>query len=688
MKHPLSRIRLIPLLMTVILLVLGTTTTALAENKFYFNKNYSTVFEGETLDLVLIREGDCAEEGTLTFKSSNQRVATVDEDGMIYGVNKGTATITATLKGRNRTWTAQLTVTVARRVTEIRVTGSNLQTYRADDPAIADALDPNSEYWDLPVLVLRVGKAQTITATCMPTDATNRKWQLVSYDSNIVKASGTTFTGKAAGECLVSVRSVQNPEVCQQYRALVVQPVTGVKVTGSQKSMYVGDSIMLDATVTPASATIKGVVWSSDRPDNASVDEYGVVTGVSKGSAVITAKAADGSGRYATFTVTVKQQPQEITLSKTDFTLKVGNYQTLKATVKPDTTNDKTVVWSTSDASVAKVSTSGRVTAVSPGTAIITCESTTHPEVYAQAVVSVYQPVTKITFTDNNAYVGVGEEIHLGWEVTPYTATDTSVTLSTNKPSIVRVEQDGTITGLKRGECYVYATANDGSGKKGTIKVTVTQPVEGVTIASEHITVGVGEKTTNTAVFMPEDASITEMAWSVEDATIASVSGTGRKVTVTGRNWGETTVIGVSEDGSYVTTFTVEVGDINKPLNIVKLYVEDGDTIRIQVYNESNMTITRFYYVVETYDAWGYPVVCNDNGRSNSFEGSYNYTLQPGDATKHGRFSFGSEWNRPERIDMIVLRITGYETADGASHYITRANQEKATWQVRIIGED
>ena len=679
--------RLLPLLLTAILLVCGMTGTALAENKFYFDKTYDTVFEGEELQLVLIREGDCADDGELSFTSSNKRAATVTQDGVIYGVGKGSATITATLKGAKRTWTAKLTVTVARRVESIEVTGSDLKTYEPWDPLVADVLDPNSEYSDLPVLLLRVGKSQTVSAVCKPSDATNRKWKMTTSDDSVVRVSGTSLTGRSAGECLITVQSEQNPEVYQSFRALVVQPVNKIKVSSDVKSFYVGESIQLDVEVGPANATIKGVTWSSDRPDNASVDEYGVVTGVSKGNAVITAKAADGSGYYGTFTVTVKQQPEELRLNKTDVDLKTGNYVTLTATILPDTTNDKTVVWSSSDSSVAKVSTSGRVTAVSPGVAIITCESKTHPEIYAQAVVRVYQPVTKVAFTDKAPYVGVGETIYLNWTVTPDYATDTSVTFSTNKESIVHVGQDGSVTGLKRGEAYVYATANDGSGKKATIKVTVTQAVEGVDIKYEERTVGVGEKVSNTAIFYPSDASITSMNWYSEDATVATVSGSGKTATVTGRSWGETTIIGVTEDGSYVTTFTVTVGDENKPLNIANLYVENGNTIRIQVYNESSLTITRFYYIIETYDAWGNPVVCNDDGRSNDFEGYYGYTLEPASATRHGRFTFGGEWNRPDSIGMVTMRITAYRTAEGDTVYIPRSEQEKVTWKVKVLGE-
>ncbi len=688
MKRLKCGFRLIPLLLTVMVLLGCMSPAALAENKFHFVKTVNTVFENETLQLELVREGDCAEEGTLTFKSSSKKIAAVDEFGVVTGLSKGQATISATLKGAKRSWTASITVTVARRVESIEVTGTKLNVYEAWDPIVADALDPTFPYPEYPVLLMRVGVQQNITATCSPSTATNRRWQLSSSNQNIVRSSGTYFTPKAPGECIVTVQSVQNPEVQMNYHALVVQPVTKVKITSDVKTIYVGESLVLNAETTPANATIKGVKWSSDRPDNASVDEYGIVTGNSKGSAVITAKAADGSGRYATFTVTVRQQPESISLNKTDITLKTGNYVTITPNVLPSTVNDKTVTWSTSDASVAKVSTSGRVTAVSPGTAIITCESKTHPEIYAQAVVSVYQPVTKVAFTDKNPYVAVGETIYLNWTVTPDTATDTSVTFSTNKTNVVSVGQDGSVTGLKRGECYVYATANDGSGKKATIKVEVVQPVEGVSIKNEEVSVGVDEKVTNTAVFYPEDASIKNMKWTVEDATIASVSGTGSKVTVTGRNWGETNVIGVTEDGSYVTTFKVSVGDEYKPLNIVKLHVEDGDTIRIQVYNESNLTITRFYYVIETYDAWGNPIVCNTDRRSNDFEGSYNYTLEPGTATKHGRFSFGDEFTRPGDIAMVVMRITAYRTDTGETVYIPRSNQVKQEWKVTVLDVD
>ncbi len=677
--------RILPLLLTLLLVLTASTPALAAENKFYFDKAYNRVFEDDQMQLQLIREGDCAEEGVMTFSSSNKKVLTVDENGVVTGLNKGTATVTAKLQGEKRSWSARLEVRVARAVTEIAVKEDGMPVYDAWDAAVADVLDPASEHADLPVLLLRAGKTQRINATLKPSDATDRTWEMTTSDEDVVRISGTSLVAKGAGECLITVQSRQNPEVSRTYRALVVTPVTRVRLESDIKTLYVGEQLMIDAVVTPSDATIRTLTWSSDNDSNAAVDEYGVVTGVSKGNAKITAKAADGSGQYATFTVTVRQQAESIELTDADLTLKVGNYQTLRPTVLPNTTNDKSVIWETSDDSIAKVNSSGRVTAVAPGTAVITCRSKTHPGIFAEAMVSVYQPVKKIAFSKSSAYVAVGESISLDWTVSPDTATDPSVTFSTNKESILSVDPNGRVTGLRRGEAYVYATANDGSKTQGRIKVTVTQPVLGVDMKYDEISVGVGEKVTNTANLQPEDATITAMTWHVEDASIATVSGSRNKVTVQGRSWGSTTVIGVTEDGSYVTTFTVHVGDEDKALRIANLYVEDSDTIRIAVYNESNLTISRFYYEIELYDAWGNELDCNDRDHSNKFEGSYKYTLEPGASTRHGRFSFGSEFSRPWGIGKAVMRITGYELEDGSNHFIRTRDQVEKVWEATVL---
>ena len=499
----------------------------------------------------------------------------------------------------------------------------------------------------------------------------------------MVRVSGSTLTARGAGECIVTVASESNPEVSVDYRAIVITPVTGVTVTADTKTLFIGTTAQLTATVKPADASITGVKWESTNEKVAVVDEYGVVTGVGRGQATIRATAADGSGQRASVNVTVKQQPESITLSGLSGNIRVGGGVTLKATVLPNTTSDKAVVWSTSDASVATVSANGYVKGVRAGSCTITCQSKTFPEVYAQIDVTVYAPVTSITFNEKKPSVAVGRSIALSWTVKPQDATDSSVSFSTNKPDVVSVSDDGIVTGLKRGECYVYATANDGSGKKATIRVTVTQPVTGVTMKYTSQNVGLNKYTTNTAILQPANADNKKMQWTSQDERIATVAGNGLNPKVTGRAWGTTTIIGTTDDGSYVVTYTINVGSRKDALRITNLWAENN-AAKIVVYNASNLTITKFYYTIYLYNAFGEPLVCNTDGRSFSFKGTYNFTLAPGEATRHGQFSFGREYIKPYGVGQVVMRINGYDI-EGGEHYDIPANdQPEFTWKATI----
>ena len=107
-------------MLTVLCVSLLCGVTAMAEaDRFQFEKTNLTVFEGNTLELSLIRQGNCAADGELTFVSGRENIATVDENGVVTGLTKGQTTITATLKTEKRTWKASVTVTVARAVTPV-----------------------------------------------------------------------------------------------------------------------------------------------------------------------------------------------------------------------------------------------------------------------------------------------------------------------------------------------------------------------------------------------------------------------------------------------------------------------------------------------------------------------------------------------------------------------------------------
>ena len=129
------------------------------------------------------------------------------------------------------------------------------------------------------------------------------------------------------------------------------------------------------------------MIWSTSDASIATV-ESGVVTAVKVGTATITAVSG---GKSATCEVTVEPTPvTSVTLDKASVSLKAGQAVTLTATVQPDDATDKTVIWSTSDASIATVE-SGVVTAVKAGTVTITATS---GDISANCEVTVEPPIS------------------------------------------------------------------------------------------------------------------------------------------------------------------------------------------------------------------------------------------------------------------------------------------------------
>lgn len=151
---------------------------------------------------------------------------------------------------------------------------------------------------------------------------------------------------------------------------LIAMPVqvSAAKLNKKTASVYTGKTVQLK--VTGAGNSV--VTWKSSKPSVAKVGAKGKVTGVKKGTAVISAKV---NGKTYKCKVTVKQKKvkaQSVALNKTSYFMMPGKTWTPKVTVKPSNTTDKRVTWKSSNPSVAKVSSKGVVTAVANGNAVIT----------------------------------------------------------------------------------------------------------------------------------------------------------------------------------------------------------------------------------------------------------------------------------------------------------------------------
>lgn len=150
--------------------------------------------------------------------------------------------------------------------------------------------------------------------------------------------------------------------------------VDSVCLNYSYLSLEKGDRRDLSATVCPANATNKSISWSSSNPAVATVSG-GTVRAVGVGGATITARAQDGSGKYAECRVTVNRPiaVTDIEVCPTSLTMNVDDVEYLCTTIIPYNATNQSVTWCSSNENVATVGIhSGRITAKRAGTATIT----------------------------------------------------------------------------------------------------------------------------------------------------------------------------------------------------------------------------------------------------------------------------------------------------------------------------
>lgn len=176
--------------------------------------------------------------------------------------------------------------------------------------------------------------------------------------------------------------------------------VSSVSLNTPTIEMVEGETFSLVATVLPKDAEYDGVTWTSSNASVASVNS-GTVTALKEGTATITAstgkKSAICSVKVSARIIAVTS----ITLDKTSLSMQVGDTETLTVSIKPDDATDKTVTWSSSDESVAKVA-DGKVTALKAGQAKIT---TTVGNIATSCDVVVYQSDNVIIYTTTDKKV-------------------------------------------------------------------------------------------------------------------------------------------------------------------------------------------------------------------------------------------------------------------------------------------
>ena len=439
------------ILVALALLLCVLTAVAVAEPAKSITLSESTVRVGtgrSSAPVTVSFEPAEAADQTVTWKTSNAKIATVDQNGVVTGVSEGKCKITATCGSAS----ASCGVIVFKAVKAITLNKT--------------------------VLSLKNGRAETLRVKQEPAGTAKLPQAWTSSDESVAKVNKDgKVTAVGSGECTVTVvvTCSDGSTLSASCEVYILTPVTRLSAAKRELDVLTGSTVQApEVTVTPASATYKELVWSSDDESVATVDENGAITGVKGGTVKIRARSSEKNGEQVAvvFTVNVLQPVASISM-KEELRLSVGESADLEAHAQPEDASDKKKTFSSSNTGIATVSKDGKVSAVGYGSCTITCAASDGSGVTAVCQVYVYSPVTGLTAEQTGTVtVYTGKPQDLGVTVQPDTATDPSLTWTSGDESVATVE-NGVVTPVAPGTCDVACVTNDGSGIRMTWTINV-----------------------------------------------------------------------------------------------------------------------------------------------------------------------------------------------------------------------
>ncbi|NLJ95915.1 MAG: hypothetical protein GX321_02075 [Clostridiales bacterium] len=502
----------------------------------------TTIYVGQTKRLNYSVLPINASRNAVTWSSTNPSVASVDATGRVSAKQVGQAVII--LKSLDGGHSAYCTVTVRQIAEGIKFAQTELE--------------------------LTTGQVHEIEYNLIPNNATDANVVWESSDTKVIMVNEKgEVTAKGPGVAFVIARTEAGG--MSYVKVTVKQPVEGLLLNFSEKTIYTGDSFEIKVSVSPSEASNLGVDWKSSNPSIATVSNTGEVVGLTAGTTIITVTTKDG-GYNASCIVTVRKRISSMELNHESYRLGVGKSFTLSVLVDNEVATDLKFNWSSSNEDVATVNKNGKVTGHELGFAIITARATDGSGEVASCEVEVVRPVSRVTLDKSFLSMLVGETKELKATIEPKNATYKGAIWTSSDNNIAMIDEDGFITALEAGTVTITASAQDNSGKKAICYVTVNKrvPATAVILSEKEIVMTQGEQRTVRPVLNPVN-STDGLTWSTDNSSVASVDeSTGR---IRARATGTAYITAMTDSGKIATIKIIVIG-----LNVTKLELEQYDT--------------------------------------------------------------------------------------------------------------
>ena len=375
-------------------------------------------------------------------------------------------------------------------------------------------------------------------------------------------------------------------------------PVATVTVRPDRVEAVVGGRTQLTGTTTDAAGNAlpdRAIVWSSSNPGVATVDATGLVVAVSAGTVTITG-ASEGKSATSQFNI-VQGAIASVSVTPNPVTMLTGQEAQLAASAR-DANNavvsGRSVVWSSSNTTVATVNSDGVVKALTGGSTTITA---TVDGVGGTSVVTVSNvPVASVSVSPDKPTLAVGASTQLNAtlkDASNNTLSNRPIAWTSSNTAIASVSNTGVVTAVAAGTATITATSE---GKSGSSSVTVTVvPVGSVAVAPTTVTLIPGAKSTLTATVTDANGAVVTdrpVAWSSSNDLIATVTQSGVVTAVAVGSATITVSIGSKSATSAITVTLAPVGGVAVSPASVSLNPTQTTTLTATVTDVNGTVVT------------------------------------------------------------------------------------------------
>ena len=623
-----------------------------AGSQIALTRRADTVAVDESVQLSAIIPPD---PGTVTpsvsWSSSDPNVAIVTQNGVLFALKSGRTTVTVTARG----YSDATIVTVRPSVREV--------TFDNDTLAISLAQSVKLPY-------------RVTDSDGNQVDLSQHKVEWSSTDPAVADVtSDATVTGRAIGSADLLLR-VDN-KVAKTGVRVLNKPVASVFASPSSLALAAGQTAQLVATTYDVNGDPlqgRNISWSSSNSGVATVSSSGLVTTIAAGNADITASAG---GRKTIVPVTVSATSSSnagvasvasVVVALNAPTLVAGQSTQATATLKDASGNvltDRSIVWTSSEVTVASVNATGLVTALKGGAVTITAASegkSGSASLITAMPAATVAPVSVVTLTVASS-LNVGQTAQAAVtlkDASGNVLTGRTVNWVSSDATIVSVNSSGVVTALKGGGVTITASVDGGVSASAVVSAIAPKPaVTSIALSAGTTQLKIGQLTQISAVVRDANGNIVSnvpVTFSSTPSTVATVSGSGMTA---GVNVGSATVYAKAD--TVVRSIGVTVIDTATsispppsppPPSPAGIPILPGESIQAKV--DANPAGTTFILKAGTHARQ--TVVPKDG---NVFRGEAGTVLDGQNATA---FAFRG-WNGSRWINSVTLRnfsITRY----------------------------